>query len=66
MERSAVEALREVRLDLTSAWGAPFAMSRFPITQVQWRTLAGEERQKGKDRALHPDPSQYKGAHLPV
>ncbi|MFM8277560.1 MAG: SUMF1/EgtB/PvdO family nonheme iron enzyme [Cyanobium sp.] len=65
-ERSEAEALREVRLDLTSAWGAPFAMSRFPITQVQWRTLAGAERQKEKDRALNPDPSQHKAADLPV
>jgi formylglycine-generating enzyme required for sulfatase activity len=65
-ERGEVEAMREVRLDLTSAWGVPFAMSRFPITQVQWRTLAGAERQKEKDRALNPDPSQHKGVDLPV
>ncbi|MFM7170585.1 MAG: formylglycine-generating enzyme family protein, partial [Cyanobium sp.] len=42
----------------------PFAMARFPISQAQWAALAGEEHRRG--RSLKLDPSQHKGADLPV
>jgi formylglycine-generating enzyme required for sulfatase activity len=42
-----------------------FGMARYPITQAQWRTLAGEYCKKG-DAELSPDPSQFKGNDLPV
>jgi formylglycine-generating enzyme required for sulfatase activity len=41
-----------------------FAMARFPITQAQWLSLAGPEWQER--RQLQPNPSQNKGADLPV
>jgi formylglycine-generating enzyme required for sulfatase activity len=41
-----------------------FAMARFPITQAQWAALAGEEHRF--ERSLKLDPSQHKGADLPV
>lgn len=41
-----------------------FAMARFPITQAQWAALAGEEHRL--ERLLKLDPSQHKGADLPV
>ena len=44
----------------------PFAMARFPISQAQWRSLAGPEHRRGGGRELRPDPSQHKGADLPV
>jgi len=40
-----------------------FYLSQTPVTQVQWRLVAGWEP---VERALHPDPSHFKGAHRPV
>jgi len=40
-------------------------MARTPITQAQWRTLVGPE-QEPLERDLNPDPSQARGARLPV
>jgi len=44
----------------------PFAMARFPISQAQWRSLAGPGHQREGGRELQPDPAQHKGADLPV
>ncbi|MEM9770878.1 MAG: formylglycine-generating enzyme family protein [Cyanobacteria bacterium P01_D01_bin.73] len=41
----------------------PFYMGRFPITQAQWRVVAGYDRE---DRDLELDPSSFKGDDLPV
>ncbi|MFB2834740.1 formylglycine-generating enzyme family protein [Floridanema evergladense] len=41
----------------------PFFMGKFPITQAQWRTVAGFPKVKID---LNPDPSKFKGANLPV
>ncbi|MEB3335201.1 MAG: SUMF1/EgtB/PvdO family nonheme iron enzyme [Cyanobacteriota bacterium] len=54
-----VEAQREVTVPA-------FAMARFPITQAQWRSLAGVEHQRQGDQPLELDPSQHKGDDLPV
>ena len=47
-----------------------FGMARYPITQAQWRTLAGPEHLPERllegRRELQPDPSQHKGDDLPV
>jgi formylglycine-generating enzyme required for sulfatase activity len=56
-----VEARREVTVP-------PFAMARYPITQAQWKALAGEGLEDPA-LALDPkvlDPSKEKGADLPV
>ena len=42
---------------------APFFMAKTPITQAQWRAVAGIPQ---IDRALKPDPSSFKGASRPV
>jgi formylglycine-generating enzyme required for sulfatase activity len=42
---------------------APFYMSKFPITQAQWRAVAALPQ---VNSPLDPDPSQFKGANLPV
>jgi formylglycine-generating enzyme required for sulfatase activity len=44
----------------------PFAMARFPISQAQWRSLAGPVHQREGGRQLQVDPSQHKGADQPV
>lgn len=56
---SDVERLREVTVP-------SFAMSRFPITQAQWQTLADCKYQREDSLELKPNPSQHKGADLPV
>jgi formylglycine-generating enzyme required for sulfatase activity len=43
-----------------------FGMARYPITQAQWRTLAGREHLVPGRRELQTDPSQHKGGDLPV
>jgi formylglycine-generating enzyme required for sulfatase activity len=56
-----VEAQREVTVP-------PFAMARYPLTQAQWRALAGE-RLEDPALILDPkvlDPATRKGADLPV
>ncbi len=40
-----------------------FFMARTPITQSQWRVVAGYDR---IDQNLDPDPSHFKGANRPV
>jgi len=40
-----------------------FYLSQTPVTQLQWRLVAGWEP---VERALHPDPSHFKGPHRPV
>jgi formylglycine-generating enzyme required for sulfatase activity len=42
---------------------AQFYMGQFPITQAQWRVVAGYEP---IDRPLDPDPSGFKGDDRPV
>ena len=42
---------------------AAFWMARTPITQAQWRTVAGWPR---ANRDLDPDPSRFKGHERPV
>jgi formylglycine-generating enzyme required for sulfatase activity len=42
---------------------AAFWMARTPITQAQWRTVAGWQPVL---RHLEPDPSRFKGANRPV
>jgi formylglycine-generating enzyme required for sulfatase activity len=54
-----VEPLRDVTVP-------SFAMSRFPITQAQWHTLADCKYQREGSLGLKSDPSQHKGAYLPV
>ena len=43
-----------------------FAMARTPLTQAQWRTLADGHHQLEEDPDLRLEPSQTKGADLPV
>jgi formylglycine-generating enzyme required for sulfatase activity len=40
-----------------------FRMGRFPITQSQWKVVAGLEK---VERELNSDPSNFKGPDLPV
>jgi len=40
-----------------------FLMGRYPVTQAQWRVVAGYEK---VDRELTLDPSNFKGDDLPV
>jgi formylglycine-generating enzyme required for sulfatase activity len=40
-----------------------FLMGKYPITQAQWRIVAGMPQVK---RELKPDPSKFKGDRLPV
>jgi len=40
-----------------------FLMGKYPITQAQWRVVAGLPQVK---RELNPDPSNFKGDKLPV
>jgi formylglycine-generating enzyme required for sulfatase activity len=40
-----------------------FFMAQTPITQAQWRVVAGWQK---LERDLHPDPSKFKGANRPV
>ncbi len=42
---------------------APFYLSRYEVTQAQWRAVAKLPR---VSRALDPDPSAFKGDDLPV
>ena len=42
---------------------AQFLMSRYPITQAQWRVVAGYDH---IDRELHSDSSYFKGYNRPV
>jgi formylglycine-generating enzyme required for sulfatase activity len=42
---------------------APFYMGRLPVTQAQWRAVAGYPQ---AGQVLNPDPSYFKGDHLPV
>jgi formylglycine-generating enzyme required for sulfatase activity len=42
---------------------APFYMSKYPITQAQWKTVAALPK---VNRDLEPDPSFFKGAKRPV
>jgi formylglycine-generating enzyme required for sulfatase activity len=41
----------------------PFCLSQFPITQSQWRAIALLPQ---VNRPLNPEPSNFKGAELPV
>ncbi|MBV9390044.1 MAG: formylglycine-generating enzyme family protein, partial [Chroococcidiopsidaceae cyanobacterium CP_BM_ER_R8_30] len=41
----------------------PFWMGKFPVTQTQWRAVAALPR---INRSLNPNPSNFKGADLPV
>lgn len=41
----------------------PFLMGRYPVTQAQWRVVAGYDRE---EIDLDPDPSKFKGDDLPV
>lgn len=40
-----------------------FLMGRYPVTQAQWRVVAGYEREK---LDIDPDPSEFKGDDRPV
>ena len=40
-----------------------FWMAQTPITQAQWRTVAGWQK---LERDLEPDPAYFKGDHLPM
>jgi formylglycine-generating enzyme required for sulfatase activity len=40
-----------------------FFMAQTPITQAQWRAVAGWQK---VERDLKPDPSKFKGANRPV
>jgi formylglycine-generating enzyme required for sulfatase activity len=40
-----------------------FWMGRYPVTQIQWRTVAAMPQQA---RELNPDPSRFKGDNRPV
>lgn len=42
---------------------AQFLMGRYPVTQAQWRVVAGYDREA---RDLDPDPSRFKGDNRPV
>ncbi|MBH8572002.1 SUMF1/EgtB/PvdO family nonheme iron enzyme [Nostocaceae cyanobacterium CENA369] len=41
----------------------PFFMGKFPVTQAQWRAIAGLPKVK---QALNPNPSKFKGQNRPV
>ncbi len=41
----------------------PFFMSKYPVTQTQWRAVAGLPKVKID---LNPDPAFFKGPHRPV
>jgi formylglycine-generating enzyme required for sulfatase activity len=41
----------------------PFCMGRYPVTQAQWRFVAGLSQ---IDRKLNPDPTRFKGSDKPV
>jgi formylglycine-generating enzyme required for sulfatase activity len=41
----------------------PFLMGRYPVTQAQWRVIAGYSR---IDKDLNPAPSHFEGDTLPV
>ena len=41
----------------------PFYLGRYPITQAQWRMVAGYPR---VNKALNPDPSRFQGDNRPV
>jgi formylglycine-generating enzyme required for sulfatase activity len=41
----------------------PFYLGRYPVTQAQWRVVAGYPP---VDRELDPDPSEFKGDQRPV
>ena len=46
-----------------------FFLGRTPITQAQWRVVAGwppKEGEPGWERELQPDPSRFRGDHRPV
>jgi formylglycine-generating enzyme required for sulfatase activity len=40
-----------------------FLMGRYPVTQAQWRMVAGYPQEA---QELNPDPSSFKGDHRPV
>jgi formylglycine-generating enzyme required for sulfatase activity len=40
-----------------------FLMGRYPVTQAQWRTVAGYPQET---QELNPDPSDFKGPNCPV
>ncbi len=42
---------------------APFFLSKYPVTQIQWRVVAGLPKVKID---LNPDPAIFKGPHRPV
>lgn len=42
---------------------APFFMGKFPVTQAQWRVVAGYPQVK---QALKTEPSNFKGDKLPI
>jgi formylglycine-generating enzyme required for sulfatase activity len=41
-----------------------FLLGRYPVTQAQWRVVAGYEQ--GSSIELNPDPSKFKGDNHPV
>ncbi|HBE18170.1 MAG TPA: hypothetical protein DEG17_01200 [Cyanobacteria bacterium UBA11149] len=41
----------------------PFFMGKYPVTQAQWRVVAGLPQ---INRSLNPNPSHFKGDNLPV
>ncbi|WP_309242658.1 SUMF1/EgtB/PvdO family nonheme iron enzyme [Limnofasciculus baicalensis] len=41
----------------------PFFMGKYPVTQAQWRVVAGLPQ---VNRSLEPNPSHFKGDNLPV
>jgi formylglycine-generating enzyme required for sulfatase activity len=47
----------------------PLSLARTPITQAQWRIVAGWRPPEGDppwERELNPDPSAFRGDHRPV
>ncbi|MGA1133274.1 MAG: formylglycine-generating enzyme family protein [Prochlorotrichaceae cyanobacterium] len=44
-------------------WVEPFFIGQFPVTQAQWRVVAGLPQQ---ERELKTDPARFKGANNPV
>jgi formylglycine-generating enzyme required for sulfatase activity len=44
---------------------AGFFMGRYPVTQAQWRSVAGY-KQEELELELDPDPSEFKGDNRPV
>ncbi|NEP57472.1 MAG: SUMF1/EgtB/PvdO family nonheme iron enzyme [Symploca sp. SIO2G7] len=55
------------RYDSESPWHrltvAPFCMSKYQVTQAQWQAVAALPQ---VNQELNPNPSQFKGADLPV